>query len=52
LPHYPSERGFLVLADDGVKVNRQTMALIDFAPTMLDYLGAAIPAYMTGHSVL
>ncbi len=52
LPHYPSERGFLVLADDGVKVNRKTMALIDFAPTMLDYLGAAIPAYMTGHSVL
>jgi len=28
------------------------MALIDFAPTMLDLLGAAIPAYMTGRSVL
>lgn len=27
------------------------MALIDFAPTMLDYLGAAIPAHMTGRSV-
>ncbi len=52
LPHYPSERGFLVLADDSVKPNRKTMALIDFAPTMLDYLGAAIPAHMTGRSVL
>jgi hypothetical protein len=52
LPHHPSERGFLVLVDDGVKPNRKTMALIDFAPTMLDYLGTAIPAHMTGSSVL
>lgn len=52
LPHNPSERGLLVLADDAVKPNRKTMALIDFAPTMLDYLGAAIPAHMTGRSVL
>jgi hypothetical protein len=52
LPHYPSEGRFLVLADNGIKPNRQNMGLIDFAPTMLDYLGAAIPAHMTGHSVL
>ena len=52
LPHCPSERGFLVIANDSVKPNRKTMALIDFAPTVLDFLGAAIPAYMTGRSVL
>jgi len=52
LPHYPSEKGFLVLADDSVKPNRKTMALIDFVPTMLDFLGAEIPAHMTGRSVL
>lgn len=52
LPQYPSERGFLVLADDDVKPNRKAMALIDFAPTMLAYLCTPTPAYMTGRSVL
>jgi hypothetical protein len=52
LPHYPSEKGFLVVVDDGIKPNRETMSLIDFAPTMLSYLGAAIPSHMTGCSVM
>ena len=51
LPHYPSEKGFLVVANDGVRPSCKTMALTDFAPTMLDFLGAAIPGYMTGRSV-
>jgi bisphosphoglycerate-independent phosphoglycerate mutase (AlkP superfamily) len=41
-----------VLADDGAKPNRKNMSLIDFAPTMLAYLGAEIPSYMTGRSVV
>jgi len=52
LPHYPSEKGFLVVANYGVRPSCKTMALIDFAPTMLDFLGAAIPGYMTGRSIL
>jgi len=52
LPQNPSEKGFLVLANDGFKPNRKAVALIDFAPTMLNYLGAAIPEYMTGRSLL
>jgi hypothetical protein len=52
LPHYPSEKGFLVLADDGIKPNREHMSLIDFAPTMLTCLRAEIPAHMTGQSAV
>lgn len=52
LPHYPSEKGFLVLADDEIKPNREQMSLIDFAPTVLRCLGADIPAHMTGQSVV
>lgn len=52
LPHHPSEKGFMVLADDGIKPNRKTMSLIDFAPTMLAYLGAGTPSTMNGRSIL
>ena len=52
LPHYPSEKGVLVLADDEIKPNREHMSLIDFAPTMLTCLGAEIPAHMTGQSAV
>ena len=52
LPHHPSEQGFVVVVDDGVQPNRETMSVIDFAPTMLAYLGAEIPSHMTGQSVL
>lgn len=52
LPHYPSEKGFLVLADDDIAPNREQMSLIDFAPTALKCLGTDIPAHMTGRSVV
>ena len=52
LPHYPSEKGVLVIADDEIKLNREQISLIDFAPTMLTYLGAPIPASMTGISAV
>jgi hypothetical protein len=52
LPHNPSEKGFMVVVDDGIVLNRKTMSLIDFTPTMLTYLGATIPSHMTGCSIL
>jgi len=52
LPHNLSEKGFMVVADDGVKPNRETMSVIDFAPTMLAYLGAEVPPHMKGENVL
>jgi hypothetical protein len=52
LPHHPSEKGFLVVADDSVAPNRDTMSVIDFAPTMLNYFGADVPSYMKGENVL
>jgi hypothetical protein len=51
LPQYPSEKGFLVFADDKIEPNRRQMSLIDLAPTMLEYLDAEIPAHMTGRSL-
>jgi hypothetical protein len=52
LPHYPSEKGFMVVMDDEISPNRNTMSLIDFAPTMLTYLGDTIPLNMAGRNIL
>lgn len=52
LPQHPSEKGFLLFADDEIQPNRQRMALIDFAPTVLRYLGSSTPPHMTGESLV
>lgn len=52
LPHHPSEKGFLVLADDELGPTREEMSLIDFAPTALRCLGADVPPHMAGQSVV
>ena len=52
LPDNPSEKGTLVFADSAVEVNRESMSLIDFAPTILGYLDTDVPKHMTGISVL
>ena len=52
LPHHPSEKGFMVIADDSVKPNRESMTVFDFAPTMLTYFGEEVPDYMSGTNVL
>ena len=52
LPHYPSEKGFLVIADREMRPTRDQMSLIDFAPTILNCVGVAKPLHMAGHSVL
>jgi len=52
LPHYPSEKGLLVIVDDQIRPNREKMSLIDFAPTMMACLGVPIPIHMTGQSAV
>ncbi len=52
LPHYPSEKGFLVFADEGIELTREQISLIDFAPTVLKYLGTGIPPHMTGERLV
>lgn len=52
LPHYPSEKGFLLVADETMKPDRPEMSLVDFAPTMLSLLGEPVPRHMTGRSLL
>ena len=37
---------------DSIITNRKTMSLIDFAPTVLEYLGTGTPSKMIGHSIL
>jgi hypothetical protein len=52
LPHYPSEKGFLVFADEAIKPWQTEMSLIDFAPTMLSYLGEDVPPHMSGQRLV
>ncbi|MBI1796196.1 MAG: alkaline phosphatase family protein [Candidatus Eisenbacteria bacterium] len=48
LPRHPSEQGFVVLAEPGVRALRAEMTLIDFAPSVLGLLGRDVPAAMRG----
>lgn len=48
LPEHPSERGFVLLADEGWHATRDEMSLIDFAPTVLALLGEARPPRLRG----
>ena len=48
LPQHPSEKGFLLLADDEIKLKQDYMELIDFAPSILTYLGVTPPERMAG----
>ena len=51
LPEHPSERGFLLLADQGWRSLRSEMALVDFAPSVLALLGQAPSSRMRGSAV-
>jgi predicted AlkP superfamily pyrophosphatase or phosphodiesterase len=51
LPEHASERGFAILADQGLGVLRPEADLIDVAPTILSLLGVTPPAYMRGNIV-
>jgi hypothetical protein len=47
LPHYPSERGWMI-ADTAVPVDGRDARLIDIAPSLLSLLGMDPPGHMTG----
>jgi hypothetical protein len=48
LPGHPSERGWMVVFDDGVRMERPLLQLVDVAPTLLALAGAPRPAHMRG----
>jgi hypothetical protein len=48
LPEHPSERGFVILADNGYAAPEGEATLIDVAPTVLSLLGRTPPASMKG----
>lgn len=48
LPHYPSERGWMLLADRDAAAATLDATLIDVAPTILAWLDLPAPAHMTG----
>lgn len=51
LPEHPSERGWIVLADQAWHPSREEMTLLDFAPTVLALLGRAPLPAMRGAPV-
>ena len=51
LPEHPSERGFVLLAEEGWRATEGEMAIVDFAPSVLTLLGHASPPHMRGSAV-
>ena len=51
LPEHPSERGYVLLAEEGWRTTREEMAIVDFAPSVLALLGQAPPPDMPGSAV-
>jgi bisphosphoglycerate-independent phosphoglycerate mutase (AlkP superfamily) len=48
LPDYPSEEGYVILAHKNYKTSGEWVELIDFAPSILSFLGTPIPEHMRG----
>jgi len=48
LPHYPSERGWMIVTNATLAANCTEAELIDVAPTLLSLAGVAPPDYMKG----
>jgi hypothetical protein len=51
LPHYPSERGWIVVDDSNVCCHRPEAQLADIAPTILSLTGYTPPSYMKGAAI-
>lgn len=51
LPDHPAEKGFLMLLDEDHQAILDPMKLIDFAPTVLNFLKREKPDYMSGRPV-
>ena len=48
LPHFPSERGWLIADDVSMRSGRTEAQLIDIAPSLLSLVGVPAPNYMKG----
>lgn len=51
LPEHPSERGYVLLAEDGWQATGGEMAIVDFAPSVLGLIGHPLPPQMKGSAV-
>jgi hypothetical protein len=51
LPEHPSERGYVLLAEEDWRPTGDEMAIVDFAPSVLTLLGHAPPPAMRGSAV-
>jgi predicted AlkP superfamily pyrophosphatase or phosphodiesterase len=51
LPEHPSERGYVLLAEQGWRAHGSEMEIVDFAPTVLSLLGHPPPPSMRGSVV-
>ena len=51
LPEHPSERGYVLLTEEGWRAQKDEMAIVDFAPSVLSLLGHAPPPAMQGSAV-
>ena len=50
LPHHDCELGFMVLLDDRYGARKDTVELLDLAPTFLALIGQPKPSTMRGES--
>jgi hypothetical protein len=48
LPHYPSERGWMLVDDAALVPPQDEVRLVDIAPTLLSMVGVSPPDYMQG----
>jgi len=51
LPQHPSERGFMILADDAYAARNEPARLVDVAPTIVSLLARRVPDGMAGRIV-
>lgn len=51
LPHFPSEKGWLLVDDTSLVTIRPEAQLIDVAPTLLSLVGTTPPACMSGRPI-
>jgi len=50
LPHYESEKGWIVCTDPRFQFEKTEIKLVDLMPSMLSLLGEAQPQFMTGQN--
>jgi hypothetical protein len=51
LPHFPSERGWITINDEGLSAGVSEGHVVDVAPTLLSLAGVRPPPYMSGRTL-